>query len=193
MSSQLKLDKRELLLAAATQLFVERGFHATPTSAITKAAGVSAGILFHYFKTKDDLITELYVEIKKEFTGCVLHDVDDLKSGISKLRLVWFNSWKWGINNPLKYKFLLQLDTSVYADTIKNHPEIIAKYEHFNQFLEEYKQTRLVKNVDSYFLMSAMFNLITAMVSYITLHPELEDDPLFIEQSWEMFYNCVRF
>ena len=42
------MDKKKQLLETATKLFVERGFHATPTSAITKEAGVSAGILFHY-------------------------------------------------------------------------------------------------------------------------------------------------
>ena len=34
------MDKKQLLLEAATKLFVERGFHATPTSAISKEAGV---------------------------------------------------------------------------------------------------------------------------------------------------------
>ena len=74
------MDKRELLLEAATKLFVERGLHATPTSAITKEAGVSAGILFHYFKTKDDLIDELYVSLKKEYTGYILADTERVKS-----------------------------------------------------------------------------------------------------------------
>ena len=58
--------RREQLLETAMRLFVERGFNATPTSAITKEVGMSAGILFHYFKTKDDLIDELYVSTKKE-------------------------------------------------------------------------------------------------------------------------------
>ena len=72
------MDKRELLLEAATKLFVERGLHATPTSVISKEAGVSAGILFHYFKTKDDLIDELYVSIKKEYTSSILNDINKI-------------------------------------------------------------------------------------------------------------------
>ena len=86
------MDKRELLLEAATKLFVERGLHATPTSAISKEAGVSAGILFHYFKTKNDLIDELYVSIKKEYTSCILNDIDKITS--SNQILNWIISLK---------------------------------------------------------------------------------------------------
>jgi AcrR family transcriptional regulator len=60
------MDKREQILASALRLFVEFGFHGTPTSKIAKEAGVSNGTLFHYFATKEDLIKELYISIKNE-------------------------------------------------------------------------------------------------------------------------------
>lgn len=192
MISQSKIEKRALILETATKLFVERGFHATPTSAITKEAGMSAGILFHYFKTKDDLIVQLYVDLKMEYTSCVLKDVDTLKAGISKLRLIWNNSWKWGLENPLKFNFLRQADTSIYSEKIKSHPDIIKKYEWFFEYIETYKQDRFIKNTDTLFLMNVMFGLIISMVNQLRLNPELEKDSLFLEQAWEMFYNCLK-
>lgn len=192
MITQSKIEKRELILETATRLFVERGFHATPTSAITKEAGMSAGILFHYFKTKDDLIVQLYVDIKMEFTDCVLKDVDTLKAGISKLRLIWSNSWKWGLENPQKFAFLRQADNTIYSEQIRNHPDIIKKYEWFFEYIETYKQNRFIKNTDTLFLMNVMFGLITSMVTQLRLNPELENNTLFQEQAWEMFYNCLK-
>ncbi|WP_111707119.1 TetR/AcrR family transcriptional regulator [Lutibacter citreus] len=186
------MDKRELLLQAATKLFVERGFHATPTSAISKEAGVSAGILFHYFKTKDDLIVQLYVDLKMEFTDCVLKDVDTLKAGISKLRLIWTNSWKWGLENPKKFDFLRQADNSTYSEKIKSHPDIVKKYEWFFAYIDTYKENRFIKNTDTLFIMNVMFGLITSMVNQLRLNPKLENDSLFLEQAWEMFYNCLK-
>jgi len=186
------MDKREQLLETATRLFVERGFHATPTSAITKEAGVSAGILFHYFKTKDDLIVSLYVELKKEYTSAILTDVDKFKAGRSKLRLIWSNSWNWGLENPIKFKFLLQADNSTYSESIKSHPEIMAKYELFRKLIQEYIDDRIIKDIDIYFLMSSMFALITSMINHLTLFPELRKDQVFIEQAWEMYYNCLK-
>lgn len=192
MISQLKMDKRELLLEAANKLFVERGLHATPTSAISKEAGVSAGILFHYFKTKDDLIDELYVSIKKEYTSSILSDLDKIHSDLGKLRLIWSNSYNWAIDNDLKFKFLLQVDNTSCAERVKAHPEIIAKYELFHNLIEDYISKDLIKNMDAFFIMGSMFGLITSMVTYLTKFPEKRNDQVFIEQAWEVFYNSLR-
>ena len=186
------MDKRELLLEAATKLFVKRGLHATPTSAISKEAGVSAGILFHYFKTKDDLIDELYVSIKKEYTSSILNDLDKINSDLGKLRLIWSNSWNWAIDNSLKFKFLLQVDNTNCSERVKSHPEIIEKYQLFNTFIQEYVDKKLIKKTDTYFLMGSMFGLITSMVNYLTQFPEKRNDQVFIEQAWEQFYNYLK-
>ena len=186
------MNKRELLLEAATKLFVERGLHATPTSAITKEAGVSAGILFHYFNTKDDLIDELYVSLKKEYTGYILYDIDRVKSDLGKLRLLWSNTWNWALDNSLKFRFLMQVDNTSAAERVKNHPEIIAKYEMFGAFIQEYVDKALIKNINVNFLMHSMMGLITSMVSYLTEFPEKRQDQVFIEQAWEMYYNYIK-
>lgn len=192
MISQLKVDKKELLLNAAMNLFSERGFHATPTSVISKEAGVSAGILFHYFKTKNDLIIELYVSLKKEYSGFILKDIDKIKSPINKLRLIWSNSWRWGLENPVKFKFLQQADNSTYSKSIKNHPEIIAKYVMFGEFIKEYIDQGVIKDVDHEFLMNSMSSLIISMINHISNHPDLINDTVFIEKGWEMFNNCLK-
>lgn len=192
MISQLKIDKKDLLLEAATKLFVERGLHATPTSAISKEAGVSTCILFHYFKTKDILIDELYVSIKKDYTSSIFLDIDKVKSDLSKLRLLWSNSWNWALNNPLKYSFLQQIDHTSCSENVKNHPEIIAKYEMFKSLIQDYISKGIIKNVDAYFLMSTMGSLINGMVNYLKQFPEKRQDQLFIEQAWEMYYNYIK-
>ncbi|UMB59772.1 TetR/AcrR family transcriptional regulator [Lutibacter sp. A80] len=185
-------DKRELLLEAATKLFVERGLHATPTSAISKEAGVSAGILFHYFKTKDDLIDELYVSLKKEFSNSIFKDIHSIKSDLGKLRLIWSNSWSWAIDNAIEFKFLLQLDNTSCSERVKHHPEIIEKYELFNNFIQEYIDKKLIRNTDSNFLIGSMFGLIVSMVNYLEQFPEKRTNQVFVEQSWEMFYNYLK-
>jgi AcrR family transcriptional regulator len=46
---------RSLILKTATRLFARQGFDRTSTATIADEAGVSQGILFHYFKTKENL------------------------------------------------------------------------------------------------------------------------------------------
>ena len=47
------------IIQATLDLFVERGYYGTKTSQISKKAGISEGLLFHYFPTKEILLEEL--------------------------------------------------------------------------------------------------------------------------------------
>ena len=49
-------DRREAVLEAAMEVFADRGFMATPTMDIAKAAGISQAYLFRLFPTKVDLV-----------------------------------------------------------------------------------------------------------------------------------------
>lgn len=46
---------KERILAAALELFREKGLEATTTKEVSKRAGIAEGTLFNYFKTKEDL------------------------------------------------------------------------------------------------------------------------------------------
>ncbi|MDO9407622.1 TetR/AcrR family transcriptional regulator [Patulibacter sp.] len=52
-------ERREQLLEAAMGLVAQRGFDATPTLAIAKAAGISHAYLFRLFPSKEDLAVAL--------------------------------------------------------------------------------------------------------------------------------------
>lgn len=53
---QNKLEKRGRIIAAARALFTHKGFEATTSLEIAEAAGVAAGTVFTYARTKDDLL-----------------------------------------------------------------------------------------------------------------------------------------
>lgn len=55
------LDTRRDILDAAATLFVRRGFAGASTQAIAAAAGLRQPTLFHYFKTKEAILEELYM------------------------------------------------------------------------------------------------------------------------------------
>lgn len=100
-------DKREALLNAALELFVEKGIYNAPTSQISKKAGVATGTLFLYFKNKEELIKELYLDIIKEMRDCAM---DFNKSGsVSQiLGEIWYKSVDWSIKNPEKFLYINQ-------------------------------------------------------------------------------------
>ena len=56
------VDKRRQILDAAIRVFARQGFHATRVSDIADEAGVAYGLVYHYFKSKDQVLNELFVE-----------------------------------------------------------------------------------------------------------------------------------
>ncbi|MCD6508923.1 MAG: TetR/AcrR family transcriptional regulator [Thermoprotei archaeon] len=52
-------DVRNKIVEAAMQVFAERGFFNATTDEVARAAGVSKGLIFWYFRRKDDLIKEV--------------------------------------------------------------------------------------------------------------------------------------
>jgi len=56
------LDKRRTILDAAIRVLARQGFHSTRVSDIADEAGVAYGLVYHYFKSKDELLNELFSE-----------------------------------------------------------------------------------------------------------------------------------
>lgn len=56
------VDKRRQILDAAVRVFAHQGFHATRVSDIADEAGVAYGLVYHYFRSKDAVLNELFVE-----------------------------------------------------------------------------------------------------------------------------------
>ncbi len=72
---QQRETKRQAVLAAAAQLFNERGFHATSLDDIAGRLHVSKPTLYYYVKSKDDILLE-----------CVRHALAMMQAGIAEVR-----------------------------------------------------------------------------------------------------------
>ena len=55
-------EKRRQILDAAVRVFARQGFHATRVADIADEAGVAYGLVYHYFRSKDDVLNELFTE-----------------------------------------------------------------------------------------------------------------------------------
>jgi AcrR family transcriptional regulator len=55
-------DKRRQLIDAAVRVFARKGYHASRVGDIAEEAGVAHGLLYHYFKSKDDVLEAVFQE-----------------------------------------------------------------------------------------------------------------------------------
>jgi AcrR family transcriptional regulator len=103
--------KRQAILDAALQVFAERGIANSPTWAISKAAKVAEGSLFTYFESKGELMSELYRELRREFSRH-LEDFPHDGDAKTRLRFIWDKYLDLGAKHPDHLKVLIQLRTS---------------------------------------------------------------------------------
>lgn len=112
------MEKPDKILAAALKLFVAYGFHGTPTSKIAVEAGVSNGTLFHYFKTKDELVVSLYTSIKEELNAYLSNKIGEGVSFKEKFRRLFIHSQEWATAHKDAYYFIQQFHFSPHRDLV---------------------------------------------------------------------------
>ena len=53
-------DRRRDLVDAAARVFARKGFHASRVGDIAEEAGVAHGLLYHYFRSKDEVLETIF-------------------------------------------------------------------------------------------------------------------------------------
>jgi TetR/AcrR family transcriptional regulator, fatty acid metabolism regulator protein len=59
-------DKRDLILRAAIRVFAERGFFNAQVADVARVAGVAAGTVYLYFRSKDELLVSIFERVMTE-------------------------------------------------------------------------------------------------------------------------------
>lgn len=81
-------DKREAILRAATQVFAARGFFQSQVADIARAAGVAAGTVYLYFRSKDDLLVSLFERTMRDAIAegrAALDGIDDPRARLTRI------------------------------------------------------------------------------------------------------------
>ncbi len=76
-NEEIRIEKRQQILNAALKLFADFGFHATSISSIAKEAGVSKGLMYNYFASKEALLYAITDEISTDIMDMMNPDHDD--------------------------------------------------------------------------------------------------------------------
>ncbi len=107
--------KREQILETAMRLFIENGIQSTATALIAKEAGVATGTLFHHFKTKEDLVHELYNSIFDSLISYQKKHFDEEADVYEKLHQIWSLDIEWGTTHVEYVHFLERYSFFYYA------------------------------------------------------------------------------
>jgi len=111
MARPLSDEKRLTIINAAIEALALMGTAAS-TAKIASAAGVSEGTVFTYFSTKDALLNEVYLEIKRGLADAMLSAYPNDATLLDRMEHVWNGYINWGHAFPNKRKAMQQLSVS---------------------------------------------------------------------------------
>ena len=179
-------DKKKKILEAALKLFIEKGIDNTPTTLISKEAGVATGTLYYYFETKVDLIVELGTSIQEESLVSFL-DLIESSVGYESLEKFWLEKVEWGVKNPDKCKFMIQFKSSPY--NIKNPKIKIPDHEQkLLNLIEKGIKDKILKNLPPKYISGFFSNHVTMTVEYI-IQTETKERKIF----FETFFDGIKY
>jgi AcrR family transcriptional regulator len=94
--SQRTTDRRRELLDAAVRVFARKGFHAARVGDIAEEAGVAHGLLYHYFRSKDEVLETIFRETWDLFlvdTERIERSDAPLREQLRRFARIYFGSW----------------------------------------------------------------------------------------------------
>jgi TetR/AcrR family transcriptional regulator, multidrug resistance operon repressor len=109
-------NKEEAIKNKALEMIVNEGFDGLSMQKLAKAAGVSPATIYIYYKDRDDLIIQLWLQEQEKMAKATLENFDPSMHFDEGLKIQWLNRAKYCLENPLSMHFLEQIKFSPYSE-----------------------------------------------------------------------------
>jgi AcrR family transcriptional regulator len=174
-------DKRERILKASFKLFTTLGFHGTSTAKIAKEAGIATGTLFTYFKTKEELITEMYRTMKIDLVNTIGVEINESAPIRDQLFSFFQTMVKWGLEHPEMYLFREQYASSPYI-IHENLEAVCSNTNKVKKLIQRVVTSGEVRFDNHHMFYTYIDFMAKYLVDYITNHEDVLTDELLNEQ-----------
>jgi TetR/AcrR family fatty acid metabolism transcriptional regulator len=106
-------DKREAILRAATRVFAAKGFFQAQVADVARAAGVAAGTVYLYFRSKDDVLISLFERTMTDALAAGRAALDQVRDPRERLtRIARLHLERLGRDRDLAVVFQVELRQS---------------------------------------------------------------------------------
>ena len=151
-------NKREAILRAATKLFARRGFFSAQVADVAREAGIAAGTVYLYFRSKDDLLIAIFERTMQQALADARLALADVADPIERLQVLARQHLdRLGRDHDLavvfqvelrqSIKFMEQLSSSLLRDYLHAIRDTIADAQEAGHFRPEVSPTFAAKTL----------------------------------------------
>jgi AcrR family transcriptional regulator len=183
-------NKREAILAAALELFAERGFHGTAVPLVAERAKVGAGTLYRYFESKEALVNAVYQLWKDRLHKGILDGFPFDAPAREQFHQFWRRLAVFVTEHPRVFAFLELHHHAPYLDA-KSRAAEAESHEFARMFFEKARQDQVVKDLDPEILKAIVSGSFLAVVK-ASWEDRLVLNPAALDVAEECAWEAIR-
>jgi len=137
---EIRQRSRQTIKEAALELFGHQGYHSTSISQIAKEAGVSKGLLYNYFESKEALLEEILMDAVETGEEIMAEIIQQANGPVKVLRGMIETTFAFVQDNLHYWKLLLAV--AFQAGVLEDHvPKLKHKQiENNERFIELFRK-----------------------------------------------------
>src|SRR5271169_2706365 len=105
--------KLQTILRHAAQVFCEKGYEVASIRDISRSSGVSLAGLYHYIKSKQELLYLIQIHTFKTILARLENSLSGVNGPVEKLRILVHNHLDYFLQHPVEMKLLAHEDEAL--------------------------------------------------------------------------------
>jgi len=184
------VSKIGIIYQATLKLVLDTGFTNLKMADVARSAKLATGTLYIYFKSKEDLINELFLNIKQQKMDDLMTLFNPANTYEVSFRKLWFNYTQISLVEPERMIFIETFVRSPYLSrrTKLRSDQMLKPLE---DFLRVGIRKRIIKNFPVQLLMAQLMGPVHEMVK-LQYDNKVKLTPKLMEASFQMAWNGVK-
>lgn len=161
---QKSIEKRAALLKATLKLINNGGIQEASMAKIAKQATVSPATIYLYFKNKQDMVNQLYLEVKTEFTTNAFQQYNANAPVKKSFEQIWQNMARFKLEKKEEATFLSHCDNTPLVDQETLHKGLQLLQPLFELWIRGQKEG-IIKDISPFLLYAYTIYPITFLLN----------------------------
>lgn len=181
--------KYDSIVDASIKLTNELGFDGISVSKIAKKAKVSPATIYIYFENKEDLLTKLYIDIRRKMSQGALEGLREEMTTEEIFKSVWHHAFSFNLRHPEYLAYREQFERTTMMRKIK--AEDFELFQTIDNLLKQGIKEKTIKDIPLSILTAFSYAPIITLLNYHHAGIVKMDED-YITQASEIAWNAIH-
>ena len=157
-------DRKEEIIQKAVQLFLKKGYERASMRDLGKAVGIQAPGLYHYYKSKKDILNQINEDSWQKFNEMIFLEAKKVADPEDRI--------KFYIRNMIKYQFVIAEKTLIVDDSIPikylktRRGEERQVFQFLRNTIRELSESKGIKFIDPAMAAFTLFSMVSRVYKW---------------------------